>query len=338
MREMSWSETDDTKEWDSFIANHGGSIFHTWAWRRVLETMGDRPFYLVCRDARGIILGACPFLCRKKGRGLRYLDSLPLSQIAGPLLVDEIAGTPEAINLLRKAVKFSILQPIIYMRLRTHDELIARNLMKLGCKSTQGDGLFILDLHQKTRDDIWNQGFEKHDRQAVKFYETAGSSFEFAQTEEDYLEYLALHEESVARADKPPLISSSFLRAMRLNLGDRLKVALIRRDDRVIAGFSIISDPTNSIIHLAIIGYSRAKNIHSPVVYIDWKAVNWAASNGFRYVNFGPTNSNPSNPIYRTKEKFGGRFVPRYDFELPTSAIMLPIARAVTGVFRRMGL
>jgi hypothetical protein len=326
---MNWSETLDSKEWDDFVFANNGSVFHSWSWRRVLETTGSRPFYVACRDTNGRILAICPFLQRKAARNFVLLDSLPLSHMSGPLVGSQVANVQEILGLLRKSVKFSIHNPVVCMQLKVHQQPIIRSLIDLGFRHQITEGLFILDLSGKKPADIWSQNFQKHDRQAVKYYERDGSGFGFAQQESDYADYLSLHQESILRRKERQLIPPEFLSKMRADLRDQLKVVLVTFESDVIAGLSMICDPRISTVHLAIIGYSRARNIHSPVVYMDWKIVNWALENGYRYVNFGPTSSSPTNPIHRLKLRFGGRFVPRHEFILPTSHLPYTLARSI---------
>ena len=74
--------------------------------------------------------------------------------------------------------------------------------------------------------------------------------------------------------------------------------------------------------------------MHSPVIYLNWRALKWAAENGFRYVNFGLTKSASSSAVHRTKKKFGGEFVPSYKFTLPISKISYILASKIGRVLR----
>jgi CelD/BcsL family acetyltransferase involved in cellulose biosynthesis len=336
MSYVRWSETQDGTEWDTFVARNNGSIFHTWSWRKVLESTNSKPLYLACRDAKGELLAVCPFFYQKAGRGLMYLLSLPLTAMAGPIIDDRVIEVPQILKSLPKAIRFSPFNPVVSMQVIAYQQPVINSLNVCGYPHHMEDGLFILDLHEKTPDYIWKNGFEKHDRQAIKYYEQNDSLFGFASNEHDYADYFALHEASVERGKEQPLISTEFLAKMRLNMGDRLKVTLVRVQDKVVAGFSMICDPANSTVHLRIIGYSRTKNIHSPIIYIDWKIINWALENGFRYVDFGSTSPKPTNPVHKLKARFGGTFVPRYRFTLPISGIpysfVTRVNRTVKGV------
>lgn len=308
------------------MARNRGSIFHEWSWRKVLESTNSKPLYLACHDAEGKLLAVCPFFYRKGRRHLTYLLSLPLSPMAGPIISDQVTNISQIMESLRKSVRFSPFNPVVSMQIVVHQQPMIQSLIACGYHYDMADGLFILDLQEKPPDHIWSNEFQKHDRQAVKYYERQDSWFGFARHEHDYTDYLALHEESIMRGKERPLIPPEFLSRMRSNVGERLKVALVTLEDKLAAGLSMICDPANATVHLRSIGYARTKNIHSPVIYIDWKTINWAFENGFRYVSFGPTSTKPTDAVRRLKERFGGSYVPRYRFTLSTSGIAYSFA------------
>ena len=332
-----WSETNEEKEWDDFVVRNGGSIFHSWAWRRVLESGGSKPFYLVCHDSKGNALAVCPFFYLP-GKHLRYLDSLPDSHLAGPVIDGKAANPSQIMSSLRKSVRFSPFNPVVAMRIRAYREQEVQPLVGLGFPYSITHGLYLLDLSEKPPEHIWGNGFNKHDRQAVKYYEQNGTEFGFAQTEGDYAQYVKLHKGSTIfsrmRVHSPD--RADFVSRMRHSVGDRLKVALAKMNGEVIAGVSILCEPENSAMHFAIVRYSRENNIHSRVTYLYWKAINWASEQGFRHLDFGaysiPKGSNPTHPFFKLRERFESTIVPRYEFLLPTSNRVYSIARKISKV------
>jgi len=328
MREARWSETEDAKEWDEFVSENRGSIFHTWAWRRVLESDGSRPFYLAYRNGRGSILAICPFFYRTRGR-LRYLYSLPNSYMAGPVISNRAPAASQIITSLRKSVNQSLFNPVVYMRVKVHHEPIVRSMITLGFNYELKDEFLILDLHEKKPEDIWEHGFRKHDRQAIKYYESQGSRFGLATRETEFRDFLSL----LPRNYIGRIHSADFFSRMRLNMGERLCVATVTSEGKAITGISMLCDPPNSTIHLTTIRYAPTKNIHSPVTYLNWKVVNWAAEHGFRYVNFGDYTiakcADPTHPFHRLKERFEAASIPRYLFTLPVASVLYSVAKTM---------
>jgi hypothetical protein len=187
-----WLQTLDSKEWDDFVVSNWGSVFHLWAWRTVLENDGSRALYMACRDSKGKILAVCPFLFNN-GKHFSYLDSLPDSPIAGPLVSRDIADMSPILALLAKSVRFSLHNPVLAFTIRTHVESIVKSKEALGSERLPTThGLYILDLAKRGPDDIWKHEFRKHDRQAVKYYEQHGLEFEISREENALADYAAL--------------------------------------------------------------------------------------------------------------------------------------------------
>jgi len=101
---FTWSTTEDAREWDEFVTRNHGSAFHQWAWRQVIEPEHPRSLYLACRNQTGRMVAACPFFY-KEGRHFMYLDSLPDSLMAGPVIDESEEDKPRIVDSMRKSVK-----------------------------------------------------------------------------------------------------------------------------------------------------------------------------------------------------------------------------------------
>jgi hypothetical protein len=337
MNSLKWSETEDGDEWDDFVARNKGSIFHSWGWRNVLEGGSLKPLYLVCRDPDGTALAVCPFV-HGAGTLMWYLDSLPNSHTGGPVIGDLGTNIPHIFNSLRRSVRFSPFNPIVAMKINVHQPSMLESMRSLGFQSLLTHELFILDLHEKTREHIWSYGFQKHDRQAVKYYEQQGLEFGFAEEEDDFEAYVDIRRRVKGKG------VAGFLSRIRLHMGDSIKVALVRTGDVVIGGFSMLCDPQNSIVHVAgdyEVRYSRKRNIHSPVTFLYWKAIEWASEQGFRSFDLGAypatKSTNPLHPFHKLRMRFEAEAVPRYQFVIPTSGVSYSMARRVGRLLRPHG-
>jgi hypothetical protein len=329
MSGLRWSRTEDSREWDDFVSRNGGSIFHTWAWRRARESAGDRALYLVCRDGKGTLAAVCPFFYRRSARRLLYLESLPNTPIGGPVIDAHEGNVSEIIGLLRRSVNFSIRNPVVSLQFRIHRPSVIHSLLGSGLRYEASQGLFILNLASKTRDYIWKKEFSKHDRQAVKYYEDGASVFSFADSESDFIEYQALHHETMSRAGETsrPL---EYISGLRSNFGEQFKIALVTFEEKLIAGFMMLCDSRISTVYLGLsVGYSKIKNMHSPMVYTNWKIVNWASKEEFRVVNFGLTDTRSKYSINKLKRKFASEFIPVYRFTVPASHIPYSTVKSI---------
>jgi hypothetical protein len=317
---LSWSRTDDRDEWDDFVVKNRGSIYHSWAWRMALESRGGRPSYMSCSDSKGDLVAVCPFFYGKVRRGFYFLDSLPEGHMTGPLISTEATNAKEILETLTRSVKFSIFDPIVSMMLRVHQQPIASFLVDQGFPY-EVSGLFILDLQRKTTADIWVEEFQEEERSDVEYFEKGGSSFELGHQESDYDRFLTILHESQRHQGYDPL-SEHFLSSLRSNFGEKFKIAMVSSRNDTVASLGFLCDTSNSTIHWVYVGYSRVKSKRSyrpPLTYVfaGWMLVNWAAKNGFRYVDFGPTSPDPANPRHRMKKKFGGEWINRYEIRVP---------------------
>jgi hypothetical protein len=77
--------------WDAFVRAHqAGSVYHTSAWRSVIETAyGHKPLYFALQDESGCITAGLPvFLVRSRLTGTRF-STLPCAQSCNPLVGEE---------------------------------------------------------------------------------------------------------------------------------------------------------------------------------------------------------------------------------------------------------
>lgn len=325
---VKWSEMEDGKEWDDFVISNEGSVFHMWAWRKVLEGDESRPLYLTCRDPMGRVLAVCPFFYRT-GRHLQYLDSLPWSHMAGPIVDKQAADPLVIIRSLRRAVRFSPFKPVIAMRVKVHQEQLVQIMSGLGFQHNMTQ-LFIVDLHETGPDHVWKNGFQKHDRQAIKYYERAGATLGFLERENDYVEYVNLK-----RGLKDARMEGEeFLGKIRTHMADKLKVVSVLLNGRIVAGTMLLCNPPNSTVSILRTRFAETgKNIHSLITLLNWRVINWAHENGLRYVDFGsyPTASSldPRRHPYKLRARFEANLVPRYEFILPTSDVSYSVLRRI---------
>jgi GNAT acetyltransferase-like protein len=331
MKHPGWSEVYDDKEWDQFVVESNGSIFHLWSWGKVVKSENSKLMYLGYRGGNGALQALCPFVLRP-GRRLLYLDSLPDSHVAGPIIGREAPGMRQVIASLPKSVRFSLRNPIVAMRIRVHQPEMVRTMIDLGFRYDLTYALFLVDLQDKTPEHIWKDGFGKHDRQAVKYYDQRSPGFQISDKDNDYSDFLSLSRGSSTH----DVDREAFVSRLRNNMGDRLRVATVRENDKAIAGVLVLRDTSSSAIRLMMMRFSPTRNIHSPVTYLNWKAVNWAQENGFRYFDFGSyyisAASNPEHFIQKLKARFEASLVPRYHFVLPVSSISYSIASKVSRV------
>jgi hypothetical protein len=284
------------------------------------------------------MVAACPFFY-KEGKHFMYLDSLPDSLMAGPVIGESEGDGARIVDSMRKAVRSLTLMA---MRVRVHQKEVIQVLESLNFRHDGlTHGLLMLDLTSRTPESVWSDCFQKHDRRAVKSYEKVGAEFRFAERDSDYSDYLALDSGTTWEGEEDTALLASRLYKMRQYFGDTFKLALVSIGGEIAVGLPLLVDETISTIHtVKAFRYSAERNIHEPMAnstFIDWRLVNWAHERGFKYVDFGSypisATSNPKHVFFDLKERFGPSLVPWYRFTLPTSGIF-PVARQVSRLVR----
>jgi hypothetical protein len=323
---IDWSETDDGKEWDEFVARNHGTAFQSWAWRGVLETASRRPKYLACRDSRGTLKAICP-LFMVKGRYLSNLDSFPGGIRGGPLFDSGAKDISIAMESLERTLKSSIWNRIEFLRITTCDKEVINSLVSSGSPYEIGWGIFVLDMMEVAPDHIWKKLFNRVDRQDIKYFDRLNYSSRLAENDKEYEEFLDLENRSMKRQGHHPLSRERFFK-MRSILGGNFQILEVTSPNGgLVAGLTMVSNPDRTMVHLLHVGYSRDKNSKSSYMYVLWQEIGRALEEGFRYVDFGGTNPNPADPVNRIKRKLGGSYVPLYAFTIPTWTRMYGLAR-----------
>jgi lipid II:glycine glycyltransferase (peptidoglycan interpeptide bridge formation enzyme) len=215
----------------------------------------------------------------------------------------------------------------------TSQAMVFDSLKELGFHYEKVHGDFLTNLERTPPGKIWSDVFGKHDRQAVKYFEGLGAVCHLSNGDEEFRQFLRLHENTMLREGYRPM-AEEFLSLMKQHLGDSLQLAFLAKPDEVFASQLLILDRANKTAYIDKIGYSRFRNIHSSVVALWFRICDWADRNGFRYVNFGGVRSDVA---FRLKSKFGGEFVQYYLFVIPSASVLYPAAAGLLKGARKIG-
>ena len=334
---MKWMEAADSKEWDDFVSQNRGSVFHRWSWRKVIESEGFKPYYLVCRSSDGAPVALCPYVLAS-GRRFFHLTTLPDTFLGGPIVMCGERNLREILGTLPRAVRFSVMRPITTMHTVTHLADVADSMKSLGFEFRLDDfGLLMTDLEKHQPDHVWSNGFNKHDRQAVKHYDSQGAVFKFSADPNDFADYISLE----AGANWSLLDRGDFFQSVERFLPDSLKVCSIQVQGKMIAALLVFNDPSIMTVHLMGMRYRRGRNIHSSVTFANWRILDWASSKRYRFVNFGPWLGlhvvDSAHYAYKLKRRFEADFYPRFHFVLRPQGITYSLARIVNKVLPKAG-
>ena len=335
MTEMKWEEITDRSEWDSFVDRATfSSIFHTWSWRNVLESEGLQPLYLGARSTTGQLLAACPFCNVRINSLARIADSLPYSDLSGPLVSDE-SDASIIIPSLRKSLLMFLPKFIVAARIRIDNPSLATAMASYGYRYTTGSGYFLLDLESTVPQAIWN-GLGGDQRTQIRWFDKAGAQISLARTQAECAEFARLYRETMDRK-RYSALSHQFIAKIRSNLPTEFKTMLLSLGGVTYAAMSFFADSTRNTVHAAYIGYDRNLGNKSSTLYLVWQMIRWTHENGYRFVNLGNTSSNPSNRAFLFKHQFGGQFVRRYCFTMPLFPQIYGLGKSLTGYLKATG-
>lgn len=227
----------DENEWEKFVATSPkGTFFHTLKWKRVLEnSFHYESLYLVIRDPNGELIGICPFFITKELWPFTVLDSLPLSDLGGPLIKEEYRK--EAAYLLKDYFKeLSTDKGITYAKMRISDNELCECLKTKTSRVDTSSGTMSLDLKEKPMDFIWNKIFTKKSgqRRLIRRFEQDGFQSREAESVEDVNKFYTLYYKNLNRSGTVSYPFKYFKNVWDLLYPANFNIVLIEKEEKCI--------------------------------------------------------------------------------------------------------
>lgn len=314
----------DENEWEEFVsASPNGTFFHTLKWKEVLEKSFDyESTYLEIRDSTDLLIGVCPFFITKRLWPFKVLDSLPHSDLGGPLFKEEFKKEA-ATALIDYLKKLDYYKHITYTKMKLLDpkscECLRTDSTSVDCST----GTMILDLEEKTIDFIWNDVFTKKggQRRVIRRFERDGFQSREARSIEDLNKFYGLYSKSINRIGGVLYPFKYFKNIWDLLYPDNFNIILVEKGENCIGASAFFIYKNKSVIYLCYAGYEQEilSNRYNYSYYARWREIEWANKNGFRYVSFGPTPSDPKSSYYLLKSGFGSEFNQNFVLYLPSN-------------------
>jgi CelD/BcsL family acetyltransferase involved in cellulose biosynthesis len=135
-------DSNGLARWDEFVFSHElGSIYHTSAWRHVIEAAyGHQPLYLSMDDSHGQIRAGMPFFIVKSRLTGNRLVSLPAAQVCNPL----VSNQEEYDQLIHFVMEFAKRRNIKSIEIKT-SEPFRWNTGEFG-RAQEGFSTYLLDI------------------------------------------------------------------------------------------------------------------------------------------------------------------------------------------------
>ena len=327
----------DENEWEEFVATSPkGTFFHTLKWKKILEdSFSFESLYLVIRDPNGELIGICPFFITKELWPFTVLDSLPNSDQGGPLIKKEYRK--EATNILKDYFKeLSSDRSITYAKMRISDRELCEYLKTKVSKVDTNSGTMILDLKEKPVDFIWNEIFKQKQRKYIKRFEHDGFITKEAQDVEDINKFYALyHQNAIKRGVPHPF--TFYKNDFDLLYPNNFNIILIERGERCIGAGIFFIYAEKKAIFMGGVALDKTVSSRYKIYYkLRWETIKYAHRNGFQYVSFGPTPSDPGSVYYSLKSEFGAEFNQDYFLYLPFNKNLFFLRETAIKVGRKM--
>jgi Acetyltransferase (GNAT) domain len=312
-----------------FVAAHpSGTVYHHPAWVRTLSAEYNRGIViLACQSQSGRLAGIFPLM---KTRGVPLslfgglakarLSSLPRTPIAGPL-----STSPEALRMLLGAAIERVSQKrSVQLQVKTEGPLpgdFAGDFSGVPWRKS-----FVLALPEDPRElRIGSSGpRRKHIRSSVKRAASLGVRVRIADSEDDLQRWYKIYLRTMRRVIVPPrsLRCFSAMWKYMAPLG-LMKVMLAERHSH---GKTELLAGSIFLMHGRRVFYAFSA---CPAEYfplqpndlIQWEAIHWAASSGFREYDLGEV-PNDAQQLAAYKAKWGGeeRLLYRYYYPQMMSA------------------
>jgi FemAB-related protein (PEP-CTERM system-associated) len=293
-------QTGERDQWESFVHSHPrGSIYHTLAWKAVTEEgLGHKAYYLRAGDSSGNFRGVLP-LFLVTGIFGRRLVSLPMRDRGGVLASD----SQTASLLISRAIELTRELNCKYAEFRSLEEIDPQILSghELHCQRHWITTRIDLSIGVER---LWKNLDRDAVRWAVKKAGKEGLRVEMDDTQQGAETFYRLFVQTRRAMGIPPFPKSLFLAIWRhLIAQGKANLFLVWKD----------TEPVNGLISLLskdafIPAYAAPQNAWRKY-YINeamfWHSIEWAASQGFGFYDFG-ADSPRQTGLLQFKKKWGG--------------------------------
>ncbi|KKU10946.1 MAG: hypothetical protein UX61_C0009G0005 [Parcubacteria group bacterium GW2011_GWA2_46_7] len=300
---------EDYGVWDAFVEESSdGTLFHTIAWKRILEeTFGYQPYYFILRDAKGGIAGIFPaFLVR--GIHGKVLVSLPFMEYGGPIVRDGYyASMFESIVNLFVMLKKE--QGVRYLEIKTppdtqyHDAesfLFAPVVKAYDYSINIGGRDFTNDFWPKMKA-----------KTRVRHSVVQSCRYGVGVADADIHSFYALHVSSMARVGSLPWPQRFFANIRTYYPASRFIGAYI---DKKMIG-AMLNLPYRARDLAVVLSYDRSCQAYRASDLLYYHEIRFAFENRFATVDFGRTR--PDSPYEKYKQKWGATKHTLYSYVYP---------------------
>lgn len=280
---------DDRGDWDGFVDSmDDAEAYHPYEWRKVFERVfGHRCFYLIAREADGVVRGILPLVQLKSLLFGNFFVSLPCFNYAGSLASSETTRAKLIESADRVATEAGA----------SHVELRHRERVRVDLPYRQDKVAMQLDLPD-TSDELW-QGFSPKLRAQIRRPTKEGAT-----CEEGGVELLDTFYAIFSRNMRDlgtPVFPKELFREMCDSFPDTTRIFIVRLDGQPCAAG--ITYGFRDRLEIPSASALREYNRVSVNMLLYWSVLQYAVREGYRLFDFG--RSTVGAGTYRFKKQWG---------------------------------
>lgn len=298
----------DQTQWNDVVRRSTcGSVFHRYEWIDAVETGLDQTARHLVVEKDGNTIGLLPnFVMDIDKTPFRRLSSA-YPGFGGPVVTTDVE---ESLSLFTEAVPELCGGRTVVHQIRGLDTKYLRYnnvLQSEGYQPFRRECRFLLDLTQGY-DEIMD-GMSRTRRKGIR----RGRETEYEVVEEEITtanleRFYGVYEQVMNRVDGDVYPFSFFEQLQRMD--SRLLLLTIRIDGEYAGGFLELLDEEQNSVHgfFAAVPQEYFGDHASELLYDH--VIQWGIDHGYETYDFGSTNANFENGVFRFKEGFGGQMVP----------------------------
>jgi len=301
---------DNFSKWDKYVLNHSyGTVFHLVGWKKVIEeSYGFKPLYFYIKD-NGKIIGLLPSFLIKTFFG-KIILSQPFGEYGGPLANDN-----SLIRLMTELFlkKFSGIKMIEFKLNPFYEYKYSTNIYDKA-------NLYYLDTRHKDFDFFWNYYYTKKSRLRNQVRKAKKNGLVIERSN-DILKFYKLYLMTCRRQISPPH-SFSFFKNIFKYLKDYITLFYAKKGNKTVSGM-ISFNFNKSCLMWKLSTDSRYFNYY-PTVFLYDNQLRFCCDNKLMRLEFGRTQPNSSNEIFKLKWKPCKKVLQSYIFPKPNEKINNP--------------
>lgn len=326
-------ESVNRNQWNQVVEQSDlGRVYHRYGWLRAVE-FGTRyePRHLIVSKKGNPVALFPNFVIESDEIPVRHLASSKISP-GGP-----IAMTDEetAIRLLLEAVPELCDRRVVSNQIQTTGPEYSRyhGIFEQNGYSERLDYCdFVLDI-SRNWEDILDDMHSSRRRAIRRGHDNDFEIVDKELTERTMSDFYEGFSTVMERVDGRRIPRQFFLELAEFS--DRLKVFAVRVDGQERGSILFTVDDEQSTIHYESSAVTEEHFEYNASELIHEHAIRWGSDNGYDTYNFGGTDLDFRDGVFRFKEKFGARPMPALAWERGCSSLGWPAFRLGRAMYQR---